>query len=274
MTVLNGPARTVISWPSSVGTASATTARRVWDALGTVRDPELDEPITDLKFVASVNLDVTDSGIGVAVRLRLPTYFCAPNFAYLMVADAYDAVAALPGVHSTDVRLEDHFAADEINDGVAARAGFSGSFPGLAVDELDELRQTFQRKAHLAALERMSRRLIADDVGVEEFPTLRIRDLPTGSERDSLLRRRSEVGLPTGASALVMVEHDGRPLGDDNLAKRLRFAKSVRVSIEGNGIFCRGLLATRYGDDTTPGTGSSVGDSAGSDLGMPTMRSE
>ncbi len=32
------------------------------------------------------------------MRLRLPTYFCAPNFAFLMVADAYDAVSAVPGV--------------------------------------------------------------------------------------------------------------------------------------------------------------------------------
>ena len=31
---------------------------------------------------------------GIApVHLRLPTYFCAPNFAFLMVADAYDAVS-------------------------------------------------------------------------------------------------------------------------------------------------------------------------------------
>src|ERR1700729_887453 len=112
-------------------------------ALETVRDPELDEPVTSLGFVASCT--VSPDG-DAQVRLRLPTYFCAPNFAYLMVADAYDAVAALPAVDRTSVRLEDHFAAEEINDGVAARAGFTGSFPGLAVDELGELRQTFQRK--------------------------------------------------------------------------------------------------------------------------------
>ena len=76
-------------------------------ALETVRDPELDEPITSLGFVASC----TVSAAGDAqVRLRLPTYFCAPNFAFLMVADAYDAVSAVPGVRSTEVVLEDHFA--------------------------------------------------------------------------------------------------------------------------------------------------------------------
>ena len=52
---------------------------QVLRALDTVRDPELDEPVTSLGFVASCEL----SEDGVAeVHLRLPTYFCAPNFAF------------------------------------------------------------------------------------------------------------------------------------------------------------------------------------------------
>ena len=92
-------------------------------ALATVRDPELDEPITTLGFVASCTVS---AGGQAQVRLRLPTYFCAPNFAFLMVADAYDAVTAVPGVSSAEVILDDHFASDAINAGVAARAGFVG----------------------------------------------------------------------------------------------------------------------------------------------------
>ena len=65
-------------------------------ALTTVRDPELDEPITSLGFVASCVVSCEGRAV---VRLRLPTYFCAPNFAYLMVADAYDAVIDVPGVY-------------------------------------------------------------------------------------------------------------------------------------------------------------------------------
>ena len=83
-------------------------------ALATVRDPELDEPITALGFVASCTVSCEGRAV---VRLRLPTYFCAPNFAYLMVADAYDAVTAVPGVTSAEVILEDHFASDQINAG-------------------------------------------------------------------------------------------------------------------------------------------------------------
>ena len=85
------------------------------------------------------------------VRLRLPTFFCAPNFSFLMVADAYDAVSAVPGVTRADVTLADHHASAEINGGVAAQAGFvrtfAGSDQGEAVAELDELRLEFFRKA-------------------------------------------------------------------------------------------------------------------------------
>jgi metal-sulfur cluster biosynthetic enzyme len=265
---------TVTNWPNSVAASTQPVAEMVWDALGTVRDPELDEPITDLKFVTTVEVDATGDGVEVAVRLRLPTYFCAPNFAYLMVADAYDAVAALPEVARTSVRLEDHFASDEINAGVAARAGFAGSFPTEAIGELEELRETFQRKAYLASLDRMTKRLADNGVEFDAYTSLRIGDLPEGLEADSLMRRRRDVGLPSTEMSLVMVEHNGEPIGAERLPKRLRFAKSVRVSIDGNGIFCRGLLATRYGDDTTPGTRSGIGELETADLGMPSLRSE
>ena len=83
--------------------ASSAVASAALAALATVRDPELDEPITTLGFVSSC----TVSPQGQAqIRLRLPTYFCAPNFAFLMVADAYDAVTAVPGVVVSDSELE------------------------------------------------------------------------------------------------------------------------------------------------------------------------
>ena len=68
---------------------------RVLTALGTVYDPELDEPITALGFVGACT--VSDGG-EVAVRLRLPTPQCAPNFAYLMAADARTAVLSVAKV--------------------------------------------------------------------------------------------------------------------------------------------------------------------------------
>src|SRR6516164_11068299 len=129
-----------------VGTALA--------ALATVRDPELDEPITTLGFVTSCTVSADGDA---RVRLRLPTYFCAPNFAFLMVADAYDAVSGVAGVRSTEVLLEDHFASDAINGGVAAQAGFVASFDGEAVSELGGLRADFLRKAVMAGTDQVAR---------------------------------------------------------------------------------------------------------------------
>ena len=137
--------------------------------------------------------------VGTAhVRLRLPTYFCAPNFAYLMVADAHDAVVGVDGVEAVDIALEDHFAADEINVGVAARAGFVASFDGLAERELDELRRTFLRKAALAAQDRVVRPLVAAGLRPIELAALTLGDLPPSADRDRLRARREELGLPAG----------------------------------------------------------------------------
>ncbi|MFI6600492.1 iron-sulfur cluster assembly protein [Nonomuraea sp. NPDC050536] len=213
----------------------------IWDALATVRDPELDEPITELGFVSEVEVHEGH----VSVRLRLPTYFCAPNFAYLMVADACDAVRAIPGVVSVDIRLEDHFAAHEINAGVAEGARFTGSFPGEARGELDELRLTFRRKAYLASLDRLGTRLTAEGL---QPARLRLGDVPESPELAGLLRRRAELGLDCSPQSPLLLDQCGEPIPAEEAALRLRFARAVRVSIEGNADFCRGLLHTRYSE--------------------------
>ena len=53
------------------------------------------------------------------------------------------------------VVLEDHFAAEAINGGVAAQTGFAQSFDGEAVGELHELRAAFLRKAVLAGTDQV-----------------------------------------------------------------------------------------------------------------------
>lgn len=215
----------------------------VWAALSTVVDPELDEPITDLGFVRLC--EVRDGE--VRVRLRLPTAFCAPNFAYLMTADAYDAVAALPEVGAVDVALEDHHDAAQINAGVAAQAGFAAAYGAEANAELDELRQTFRRKAHIACLERACQQLLAAGWTLETLPTATLQDL-TETERSKLRRRRADIGLPVDNDSIALVDEAGNPTAVEDVSLRLRFARIVRVSIDGNAHFCRALLGTRYGN--------------------------
>jgi len=213
--------------------------------LDAVRDPELDEPVTDLGFVSSC----TVSADGVAdIRLRLPTYFCAPNFAWLMVADAYDAVSAVPGVRQTQIELEDHFASNEINSGIAARAGFAESFAGLANGELDELRTDFVRKAVLAGTDRVCRPLLAEGRTMDDLAVLTLGDVPQSSELDRLRARRAELGLPASdASALLVDATTGDAVGVEALPLHLRRARLTRVNTEANGSVCRGMLSHRYG---------------------------
>ena len=220
------------------------TRSAVLAALGTVRDPELDESLTALGFVAGLEVD----GDTVRARLRLPTYFCAPNFAYLMMADAGTALRAVPGVRQAEVVLDDHFTADEINAGIAQRRSFQESFEGLADDELDELRALFRRKALVARQQRLVRALLDQGTTVERLGRLRLGDLMPSEELDTYLERRAELGLDVSPKAPLVVDTDGNPIPAELLEGHLRFARLTRVSIEGNAGFCRGLLATRYGE--------------------------
>jgi metal-sulfur cluster biosynthetic enzyme len=220
---------------------------RIDEALSAVRDPELDEPITDLGFVKEVRVD----GGQVTVTLWLPTYFCAPNFAYIMAVDAKEAVGAIEGVTDVAIRLIDHHASDEINGGLAAGKDFDETFPGETVGEgLAEVRQRFDRKAFIARQQELYRQLTDKGLTPADILGLTLADLPDTPEARRYLDRRARVQLDTSGDAPYLVDLDGKPVTAETLDRHLIFARTVSVSIEGNASFCRGLLATRYGLDS------------------------
>jgi metal-sulfur cluster biosynthetic enzyme len=213
-------------------------------ALAAVYDPELDEPITTLGFVGSC---VVSAAGDAHVRLRLPTPQCAPNFAYLMAADARDALARVPGLGVVTVVLEDHYTGDEINAAVSSGAGFAGAFPGETEGGLDALRELFQRKALLARQGRVCRALLADGAEPETVVALRVADLPGGRDAERCVELRSALGLPHGPDAPALIAGDGGPLAAADLTIWLRRAGLVSLSLESNGGLCRSLLRVRYG---------------------------
>jgi metal-sulfur cluster biosynthetic enzyme len=179
----------------------------VLDALSTVTDPELDEPITDLGFVRSVLVD--DDGI--TVHLRLPTAFCSPNFAYLMASDALDALRNIDGVGEVRVLLDGHHDSDKINAGLAAYAGYLGTFGVEAEESLPELRDVFLRRAHTAAMERAITALLRQaPMDVDRIGQLLLRDLPEGKAKVALLRRRFAIGLSNCPNSRVLVDEGGK----------------------------------------------------------------
>lgn len=217
---------------------------RALAALDTVYDPELDEPITALGFVASCAV----SGAGdVDVRLRLPTPQCAPNFAYLMAADSREALCRVPGVQRVSVVLDGHYTGDEINATVARAGDFDDAFPGQTTGSLDALRELFRRKALVARQGRACQALLAGGATVEDVAGLSLGDLPADRDGARCLALRRELGLPHGRDDAALVAGDGTALTAASLPRWLRRARLVSLSLESNGELCRSLLDVRYG---------------------------
>jgi metal-sulfur cluster biosynthetic enzyme len=217
----------------------------VIEALAEVHDPELDEPITTLGFVSSC--EVTIEG-DVDVVLRLPTPQCAPNFAFLMAADARNVVRRLPEFRTVSVRLEDHYTGQEINDAVGRGEGFTGAFPGeTADDDLDALRELFVRKALVARESRLCEALLAGGAAVEEIASLRVAQLPDVRDARRCVELREHLGISSGPDAPAFVLPSGERVDAGGLKRWLRTARLMRMSLEVNGGICRSLLKARHG---------------------------
>jgi metal-sulfur cluster biosynthetic enzyme len=227
-------------------TRTTTTTASVIDALAEVYDPELDEPITRLGFVSSC--EVTGHG-DVEVVLRLPTPQCAPNFAFLMAADARTVVRRLPGVREVSIKLEDHYMGDEINTAIGRGDGFAGAFPGeTADDDLTALRELFLRKALVARESRLFEALLADGATPEEVGALRLEHLPTDTpDARRCIELRRHLGLDDDPGSPAFVLPSGEPVPAGELRRWLRTARLVRMSLEVNGGICRSLLQVRHG---------------------------
>jgi metal-sulfur cluster biosynthetic enzyme len=244
--------------------ARVTGASRILAALEAVRDPELDEPITSLGFVASCTVSADGDA---EIHLRLPTYFCAPNFAFLMVADAYDAASAVEGVRRAEVVLDEHFAAGAINNGVAAHAGFARSFEGEALGELHQLRADFLRKAVMAGTDLVCRPLLAAGLQPSALAAMTLGAVPSSPDLDRLRRRRAELGLAAGDDAPLIIDPaTGECVDASMVPLHLRRARTTRVSVEANTGICRGMLRHRY-DTRGLGEAAVGGKQGGAGLG-------
>ena len=219
--------------------------------LATVTDPELDEPVTELGFVEGVTVAADGA---VAIDFRLPTYWCAANFAYMMAEDMRDAVAALPWVTRAVPRLHDHMCAEQVNRGVAEGLNFGTAFGEAGEDEsLADLRTTFRRKAFQGRQEALLRALLAKGLDKGALVAMTIEALEqtavAEAEGAGLKRRYLEIRACVGGTAApespAFVDTEGAPLAAAGLDEHLRTLASVRIAMEFNGALCRGLLAAR-----------------------------
>ena len=225
----------------------------VWAQLDMVSDPELDQSVAEMGFVNLVEL--TDGG-DVRISFRLPTFWCAPNFAFLMAHDMREAVQSLDWVNRAEITLQDHCHAEDINRGVGGGLSFAETFPGQTAAELDELRATFRRKAFQGRQEALLRRLTEDYTPVQlcamrigGLAALELADANAEHLRTRYLEIRGEFGGPAEDGDAAFATPDGDALGAENFAEYLLGLRRVRVNAAFNANMCRSLLQTRYGED-------------------------
>jgi metal-sulfur cluster biosynthetic enzyme len=239
----------------------------VWACLQGVTDPELDESVTELNFVTKAEVDPENR---VHIEFRLPTYWCAANFSFLMADDMRRAVGALDWVEGVSVVLGEHMYADQINAGLAKGLSFQETFGAEADGGLDDLRQTFLVKA----FQRRQAALLSHLAGIGHPPEtvvsltlVELESLPCDDEGARLVRRylerRAVVG-PVGSDTLAFVDKAGARLKAGNLSAYLSGLRRFSVNAEFNGALCRGLLSVRF-DLETPFVPKSKASSKASD---------
>jgi hypothetical protein len=165
-----------------------------------------------------------------------------------MVADAKEAALSVPGIDRAKVILEEHYASEDLNTSVNAGGGFDDAFPGeTESSHLEELRTIFRRKSFVSRQERLSRTLLSEGRSPQELAAMRLGEMAPSQDFEKYLERRKELGLDVSEEAPLVVDPDGNRVPEEAVIEHLRFAKTVRVSIEGNAGLCRGLLDVRYG---------------------------
>jgi len=225
----------------------------IWACLQGVMDPELDESVVELNFVTKADVDSKNR---VHIEFRLPTYWCAANFSFLMADDMRRAVSALGWVEGVSVVLGEHMYADKINAGLANGLSFQETFGAEADGGLDDLRQTFLVKAFQRRQAALLNYLIAAGHSSATIVSLTLTELgclPVDEEVEKLvqryLERRAVVGLPS-ASALAFVDAKGARLNADGVAGYVSSLRRVGINVEFNGALCRGLLSARFDLET------------------------
>jgi metal-sulfur cluster biosynthetic enzyme len=223
----------------------------VWRRLQTVTDPELDEPVTELEFVTRADVDADNC---VHIEFRLPTYWCAANFSFLMADDMRNAVKELPWVADISVVLGDHMYADQINAGLARGLTFQETFGAEADGDLDELRRTFLLKAfqrrqaallaHLIEAGQHAARLV--EMTLDELVVLKV-DEAGARLRTRYLERRPIIA---DATSRAFVDAEGNPLQAETLSTYVRTLRRVDINAEFNSALCRGLLHARFDMET------------------------
>jgi len=227
------------------------TEAHIYAAIADVLDPELDEPLVKLGFIDSVQVEGAE-GADVTITFKLPTFWCSPNFAYLMAKDLRSRVREVPGVRSVHVALLDHCAEDEVTNGVNRELSFAEAFPDETMEDehLEELRRTFLRKGFLMRQDAVLRQMLKAGLDEGTIAALRMRDMSVdedantasvivqnepvllervGHSAATYIRRRATLGLPVMEDDPLIIDDTGQPLQVGGLKEFMRRSRSIQL---------------------------------------------
>ena len=236
----------------ATASVSGSREKELWRRLGEVNDPELDEPITEMGFVERAAVRGDGS---VEVDFRLPTYWCSPNFAFLMLDGVRKALDQLSWAPAYGVKLHDHMFAEEVNRGIEAGKTFGDIFSELAGDQdLGALRETFKMKAFKRRQEAVLRGLRqhgltdAEILGMDlaAYDVARFEPGEAAAQKPRYCAALLERFPDRRADDPVFVTWEGQKIPPAALSAHLAELRAVRVNMEFNGALCRGLKQTRY----------------------------
>jgi metal-sulfur cluster biosynthetic enzyme len=238
----------------------------LWRRLEDVNDPELDESVVSMGFVESAKLAEDGS---VSVEFRLPTYWCSPNFAFLMLEDLRTALNRLSWQPRYTITLLDHLMGEEINAALAAGLSFDEIVGKLAPDaDIRGLRVIFTMKAFKRRQEAVL--LALRNQGLDDAAILAIGQaalLRLGDERVELapLARRYTTAFAerfplASADGPAFLTWEGEPVRLNDLPRYMGELRAVRINMEFNGALCRGLKQSRYQEVARTDDGPTLAD--------------
>jgi metal-sulfur cluster biosynthetic enzyme len=243
------------------------TPDRIRSVLEPVTDPELDRSIVTLGYIDDIHIEDSENTTHVHVAVTLPTAWCSPAFAWMMTADARDAVEALTSVDNCTIELREHMHKTEVNHGVNNRLSFAEAFPD-AEDGITALRSTLDEKAvisrqygaveslldagltleQIARLERSDlNQDAAEDRIAVDVPGAAFTVVASAAEIDRYLAKARSLGYFADSDRLFRTP-DGDPIAPDNAELIHRRARLAQVNMDGQGGVCDALHQARQSE--------------------------
>ncbi|ADJ15409.1 iron-sulfur cluster assembly protein [Halalkalicoccus jeotgali] len=235
------------------------------ERLEAVTDPELDRSIVELDYIVDIEIE----GGSVEVGFVLPTAWCSPAFAWMMMADAREALADHPAISDATVRLDEHMHAAEINEGVNGGLAFGEAFED-ADGEVEAVRRELDGKARVARQYRATETLLEGGLKPDQIARLRREDLSIDAEAgratvrvnatlsvcvdsqplEDYLEKALTTDVADAPEKRLFATPEGEAIAPEEFETVHRRGRLATTNMSGQGHVCESLGASRIGSQS------------------------